>query len=70
MKYEKNYPHSYSVVTVAIAAGHLKAGAPARVERVAKYNRLLAIEEYLNQRGTPHTYAGTLFHESSLYRKG
>ncbi|MGH9920040.1 MAG: phosphopyruvate hydratase, partial [Nitrososphaerales archaeon] len=29
---------------VAVGAGQIKAGAPARGERVAKYNRLLAIE--------------------------
>jgi enolase len=36
--------------TVATAAGQLKTGAPARSERVAKYNRLLRIEEELGPR--------------------
>jgi enolase len=34
-------------VVVAVNAGQIKTGAPARTERVAKYNRLLAIEEEL-----------------------
>ena len=34
-------------LTVALGCGQLKAGAPARGERVAKYNRLLAIEQEL-----------------------
>jgi len=32
-------------LTVAVNAGQIKAGAPARGERTAKYNRLLKIEE-------------------------
>ncbi|HUJ15657.1 MAG TPA: phosphopyruvate hydratase [Thermoanaerobaculia bacterium] len=36
--------------TVAIGAGHLKTGSACRSERVAKYNRLLAIEEELGSR--------------------
>lgn len=34
-------------VAVAVNAGQIKSGAPARTERVAKYNRLLRIEEDL-----------------------
>ncbi len=34
-------------VVVGVNAGQIKTGAPARTERVAKYNRLLAIEEEL-----------------------
>ena len=34
-------------LAVATAAGQIKAGAPARGERTAKYNRLLRIEEEL-----------------------
>jgi len=41
--------------TVAMATGHLKTGAPCRGERVAKYNRLLQIEEEL---GPMASYAG------------
>ena len=43
-------------LTVALNTGHLKTGAPARGERVAKYNQLLRIEQQL---GTAATYAGT-----------
>ena len=36
-------------LSVALNAGQIKSGAPSRSERVAKYNRLLRIEEELNQ---------------------
>ncbi len=42
-------------LTVALDTGHLKSGAPARGERVAKYNQLLRIEEEL---GTAASFAG------------
>jgi len=42
-------------LTVAMRAGHLKTGAPARGERVEKYNQLMRIEEEL---GDKATYAG------------
>ncbi len=42
-------------LTVALDTGHLKSGAPARGERVEKYNQLLRIEEYL---GHAARYAG------------
>ena len=35
-------------IAVAVNSGQIKTGAPARSERVAKYNRLLRIEEELN----------------------
>jgi enolase len=38
-------------LAVATNAGQIKTGAPSRVDRVAKYNRLLAIEEELGQTG-------------------
>ncbi len=41
--------------TVAMATGHLKTGAPARGERVEKYNQLMRIEEEL---GSKAVYAG------------
>ncbi|MDN7023755.1 phosphopyruvate hydratase [Methanoculleus sp. FWC-SCC1] len=41
--------------TVAMRTGHLKAGAPARGERVEKYNQLLRIEE---EAGNAARYAG------------
>jgi hypothetical protein len=42
-------------LTVALATGHLKTGAPCRGERVEKYNQLLRIEETL---GAAAVYAG------------
>jgi len=36
-------------IAVAVNAGQIKTGAPARSERVAKYNRLLRIEEELGE---------------------
>lgn len=42
-------------LTVALGCGQIKAGAPCRSERVAKYNRLLRIEEELT---TAARYAG------------
>jgi len=42
-------------MTVALDTGHLKTGAPARGERVEKYNQLLRIEEHL---GEAAHYAG------------
>ena len=41
--------------TVAMKTGHLKTGAPCRGERLAKYNRLLRIEEELGEKAV---YAG------------
>ncbi len=42
-------------LTVAMATGHLKTGAPCRGERVEKYNQLMRIEEDL---GAASVYAG------------
>jgi len=42
-------------LTVAMGTGHLKTGAPARGERVEKYNQLMRIEEELGSRAQ---YAG------------
>ena len=42
-------------LSVAVNCGQIKTGAPARSERVAKYNQLLRIEEELDDAGT---YAG------------
>jgi len=42
-------------LTVALATGHLKTGAPCRGERVEKYNQLIRIEESL---GASAVYAG------------
>jgi enolase len=46
---------SIADLTVAMATGHLKTGAPCRGERVEKYNQLLRIEEEL---GSKAVYAG------------
>lgn len=45
-------------LTVGTRAGHVKAGAPARGERVAKYNRLMDIEDNLRDRSREYIYAG------------
>lgn len=45
-------------LTVALSSGHLKSGSPCRGERVAKYNRLMDIEEQLDASGSPHEYVG------------
>jgi enolase len=52
-------------LAVAAGAGQIKAGAPARGERVAKYNRLLRIEEAL---GPAARYAGHQFVERGGFR--
>ena len=39
-------------LAVATGTGQIKAGAPARSDRVAKYNQLLRIEEQLGDRAT------------------
>ncbi|OQU94538.1 hypothetical protein CLAIMM_00887 [Cladophialophora immunda] len=48
-------------LTVAIGCGHLKSGAPCRGERVAKYNRLMDIEEELAAKKIASSYAGEAF---------
>jgi enolase len=42
-------------LSVGMNTGHMKAGAPCRGERLAKYNQLLRIEKFL---GSDSTYAG------------
>jgi enolase len=42
-------------LAVAVNAGQIKTGAPARTDRVAKYNQLIRIEEELGDSGQ---YAG------------
>jgi enolase len=42
-------------IAVAMNAGQIKTGAPARTDRIAKYNQLLRIEEEL---GSAAVYAG------------
>ncbi|PMD28015.1 enolase [Hyaloscypha hepaticicola] len=48
-------------LTVGLRTGHLKTGAPARGERVVKYNRLMDIEDELKARGEEVKYAGVDF---------
>lgn len=43
-------------LVVAMGTGQIKTGAPARSERTAKYNRLLAIEAELGARATQATF--------------
>lgn len=45
-------------LTVALGTGHLKSGSPCRGERVAKYNRLMDIEDELRHNGKQHCFAG------------
>ena len=40
-----------SDLAVAMNGGQIKSGAPARGERVAKYNQLMRIEEHARRRG-------------------
>lgn len=56
-------------LVVATNAGQIKTGAPARSERVAKYNRLLVIEEELEDAAR---YAGfsAFYNVPSLYKRG
>lgn len=48
-------------LTVGLGTGHLKSGAPCRGERVAKYNRLMDIEDELKAAGKACRYAGDHF---------
>lgn len=48
-------------LTVGLRTGHLKSGAPCRGERVAKYNRLMDIEEEIDARREEYLYAGEGF---------
>lgn len=56
-------------LVVATNAGQIKTGAPARSERVAKYNRLLVIEEELENAAR---YAGysAFYNVPTLYNRG
>ena len=56
---------SIADLAVGTSAGQIKTGAPARSERVAKYNRLLRIEETL---GVDARYAGARVLERSALR--
>ena len=47
--------HDMADLAVALGCGQIKSGAPARGERVAKYNQLIRIEEELDESAV---YAG------------
>ena len=47
-------------LAVATGAGQIKTGSLSRSDRVAKYNRLLRIEQMLSDQGTPAPYRGRL----------
>lgn len=53
-------------LTVALRAGHLKSGSPCRGERVAKYNRLMDIEEELHPTA-PTSYAGRKYRRMDIF---
>lgn len=44
-------------LAVGLGAGHIKSGAPARGERISKYNRLLDIEADLKEQHKHVVYA-------------
>jgi enolase len=58
-----------SDLVVATNAGQIKAGAPARSERVAKYNRLLAIEDELGSETARYAGFSAFYNVPSLYTK-
>ena len=51
-------------LTVGLRTGHLKSGAPCRGERVAKYNRLMDIEDELRGHQKSFVYAGVNFRQA------
>jgi enolase len=56
-------------LVVATNAGQIKTGAPARSERVAKYNRLLAIESELGEKTARYAGFSAFYNVPSLYGK-
>ncbi|MHA1989634.1 MAG: phosphopyruvate hydratase [Candidatus Hodarchaeales archaeon] len=48
-------------LVVGLKSGQIKTGAPARSERLAKYNQLIRIEEYLEENNISHRFAGNSF---------
>src|SRR5216684_2444469 len=57
-------------LVVATNAGQIKTGAPARSERVAKYNRLLVIEEELGSETARYAGFSAFYNVPALYAKG
>jgi enolase len=56
-------------LVVATNAGQIKTGAPARSERVAKYNRLLAIENELGTETARYAGFSAFYNVPSLYSR-
>ena len=56
-------------LVVATNAGQIKTGAPARSERVAKYNRLLAIEDELGTETARYAGFSAFYNVPSLYSR-
>jgi enolase len=60
---------SIADLVVATNAGQIKTGAPARSERVAKYNRLLVIEEELGSETARYAGFSAFYNVPALYAK-
>jgi enolase len=56
-------------LVVATNAGQIKTGAPARSERVAKYNRLLAIEDELSEKAARYAGFSAFYNVPALYAR-
>jgi enolase len=56
-------------LVVATNAGQIKTGAPARSERVAKYNRLLVIEDELGEKTARYAGWSAFYNVPALYRR-
>ncbi len=57
-------------LVVATNAGQIKTGAPTRSERVAKYNRLLVIEEELGEHTARYAGFSAFYNVPALYNRG
>src|SRR5438094_803090 len=56
-------------LVVATNAGQIKTGAPARSERVAKYNCLLAIQDELGEKTAPYSGFSAFYNVPALYAR-
>jgi enolase len=56
-------------LVVATNAGQIKTGAPARSERVAKYNRLLVIEDELGEETARYAGFSAFYNVPALYAR-
>ena len=56
-------------LVVATNAGQIKTGSPARSERVAKYNRLLVIEEELGEKSAHYASFSAFYNVPALYAR-